>query len=203
VRRAAEQWIAARRRPRLTPSRGAVVRDGRSRRKNNGVRKVCGCSADRQRKCSPSVPLKFHLAGQRRSGSIDEEVGYHVELGGAMPRRSPIASATRSGAGTFVRHGNRGQRVTAPVPVLTLRGFAERYLQECSSRTGKSAPRQTRKHSDDYHRFTTLCAFRLAGWPAVGDLPCLPRSTNPLYEQFIAARRAQDYKRHPRHQGRS
>jgi integrase len=170
------------------------VRDGRSRRKNNGVRKVCGCSAERQRKCPHPFHFNFTPAGQRPIRfSIDEEVSYHVEL---RSDAEALADHFRDQirAGTFVRHGNRGQRVPVPVSVLTLRAFADRYLQECSEPklAGKPASRQTRKHGDDYHRFTTLCAFRLADDRRLGDLP-FAAIDESLYEQFIAARRAQDY----------
>ena len=83
--------------------------------------------------------------------------------------------------------------MTATPAALTLRAFADRYLQECSGPklAGKPAPRQPRKHTDDYHRFTTLCAFRLADGRRLGDLP-FAAIDESLNEQFIAARRAQD-----------
>jgi integrase len=166
----------------------------RKRRRNNGVRKVCRCSIERQRKCSHPFHFNFTPAGQRPIRfSIDEEVGYHVELrsdaeGLADHFRDQIR------AGTFIRHGNRGRRAVAVARILTLRGFADRYLEECSlpKAAGKPAPRQKRKHSDDYHRFTTLCAFRLADGRTLGELP-FAAVDEALYERFITARREQGY----------
>jgi integrase len=158
------------------------------------VRKVCRCPVNRQRKCSHPWRFNFTVAGQQPIRfSIDEEVGYHVEL-----RSDADALADhfrdRIRAGTFIRHGNRGLRAIAVSRVLTLRGFADRYLEECSlpKAAGKPAARQKRKHCDDYHRFTTLCAFRLADGRRLGDLP-FAAIDEGLYGQFITARRERGY----------
>lgn len=157
-----------------------------SRRRNYGLRKVCGCGRGRWPKC----PHAWHFSYKPRGGpryrfSLDAELGRHID---SKTEAEQISIDLRSAinAGTFRRVA--GSPVPAPpippVPLaVTLDQFAAVYIERVSKASGKASWR------DDAYLLATVRSHRTADGHRLGEW-ALGAITEDELEAFHAAQRA-------------
>src|SRR5262249_27719204 len=112
-----------------------------TRRKNQGLRKLCGCSRRNWAKCSHPWHFNFKLRGGRPYRfSLDAEVGKHLATKEeAVVAAENIRKAIREGR--FVRAAERRQQASAAPAVTaaatTLEAFGEKFIAGKSQASGK------------------------------------------------------------------
>ena len=157
-----------------------------SRRRNYGLRKVCGCGRGRWPKC----PHAWHFSYKPRGGpryrfSLDAELGWHI---GSKTEAEKISIDLRSAinAGTFRRAAASSAPVlpTPSVPmVVTLDQFAAVYIERVSKANGKAS------WKDDAYLLATVRGHRTTDGRRLGEW-ALSAITEDELEAFLAAQRA-------------
>ena len=154
----------------------------RTRHRNSGLRKRCGCL----RKNWPKCPHGWHLNYKPKGGShhrvsLDREVGHHIDS-----KTEAVAEAER--IRTAIRNGTFRAAlpvVAPPVSVLTFKAFADVW----KARRGCQL---VRPRDNDY-RLTTINAFVVPGRDGLtfGDLPVDQIRTGDI-EAFRDSRKAEN-----------
>lgn len=145
-----------------------------TRRRNDGLRKLCRCSRKRWSECPHSWYLNYKWEGTHHRFSLDRHVGRHIH---GKTKAVGIADQIRAG----IRSGAppNGTVVTPAVPkTVTLDQFAAIYLQ-----------RAVNNRSNDVSRFKRLCGYELESGDRFGDQP-LKAVTEDDLEVFIDDLRA-------------
>jgi integrase len=138
--------------PAMSPEKGDQPMR-RTRHRNGGIRKRCGCPPRNWPKC----PHGWHLNFKPKGGphyriSLDKEVGKHLDnKSDALAEAERIRTAIRNG--TF--RPAPPSAVAPSVPALTFGAFADVWKSRrgCQLASGR----------DDAYRLTTICAFVLPG----------------------------------------
>jgi integrase len=156
----------------------------------DGIRgKICSCPRAKQSKCSHPYHFKW---GQDYRFSVDVQAGRHIETK-TEAEKLGRGWLQEIRDGVFVRRerGAPALTQTADSTALTLAGFAEVYLRDCSLLNLAGRELKDRKHAD-YYVFQPLLAFTLPDGRVLGELP-FAAVDEGMYEQYVADRREQDY----------
>ncbi len=139
-----------------------TLKDGRAVgvHRNANIRKICGCSRRNWPKCAHPWHFNYQPAGGAEVRfSLDVETRTHVKTKGEAERLATDFKA-KIDAGTFVRVKDR-QKPAAGAALdgskdVSLRTFADRYVEEASGRGKKT-------WTNDKHMLNRLCGFSRAG----------------------------------------
>lgn len=145
-----------------------------TRRRNDGLRKLCKCSRKRWSECPHSWYLNYKFADTHYRFSLDRHVGRHIHgKTKAVGIAEKIRASIRSGAAP------NGTVATPPVSkAVTLDQFTAVYLK-----------RAVNNRSNDVSRFKRLCGYALESGDRFGDQP-LKAVTEDDLEIFIDDLRA-------------
>jgi integrase len=174
------------------------------RRRNHGLRKICGCGKARWPKCAHAWHFNFKHNRIHYRFSLDGERGQHL-----ASRTDAENEATRIRAmilaGTFERaidrrareqreHEERANVAKANAgPSLTLDGFGKTYLERVSKASGKASWRddQSLLHSIGNHAAGD--GRRLGDWPLIS---ITEDELEAFYASLVAANRAASTRNH-------
>jgi integrase len=156
-----------------------------SRRRNYGLRKVCGCGRSRWPKCRHSWHFSYKpRGGPRFRFSLNAEFGRHVSSKTEAEQLSiDLRSAIK--AGTFRRGAESpaAQSPTSSAPVVfTLDQFAEVYIERASKASGKAS------WKDDAYLLSSVRGHRTADGRRLGEW-ALSAITEDELEVFHATQR--------------